>query len=365
MKETEISQLSKKKNELQQKIQLAGENVDEDILKEVSDIEDNISDLVAVKNREKVIEHFGSLAKNDGSKNINGMWALKKKVFPRNPPNLPVAKKDVNGMIITSHEDLKTLYLDTFVHRLRPRPIRQEYFDLFLLKEELCELRLRCSSLNKSALWTRAHLDKVLSSLKKNKSRDPHGMVNELFKPGIAGEKLVSSLLIMLNKIKTEITFPEFMESCNIVSIYKGKGGRMDLESERGIFIVNIVRSILMKLVYQDKYAIIDSSMSDSNVGARKKKSIRNHILIVNGVINEAVRNKSKNIDIQIMDYRQCFDSMWLKECINDFINAGVTDDALALIYEVNKKNKVADNTHTGLTAREGVQWGYMEFFYR
>ena len=82
VKETEISQLSKKKNELQQKIQLAGENVDEDILKEVSDIEDNISDLVAVKNREKVIEHFGSLAKNDGSKNINEMWALKKKVFP-------------------------------------------------------------------------------------------------------------------------------------------------------------------------------------------------------------------------------------------------------------------------------------------
>ena len=123
MKETEISQLSKKKNELQQKIQLAGENVDEDILKEVSDIEDNISDLVAVKNRDKVIENFGSLANNDGSKNINGMWALKKKVFPRNPPNLPVAKKDVNGRIITSHEDLKTLYLDTFVHRLRPRTI--------------------------------------------------------------------------------------------------------------------------------------------------------------------------------------------------------------------------------------------------
>ena len=170
--------------------------------------------------------------------------------------------------------------------------------------------------------------------MKNNKSRDPHGIVNELFKPGIAGEKLVSSLLIMLNKIKTEITFPEFMELCNIVSIYRGE--RMNLESERGIFIVNIIRSILMKMVYQDKYAIIDSSMSDSNVGARKKKSIRNHLFIVYGIINEAVRNKSKNIDMQIMDYSQCFDSMWLKECINDLYNAGVTDDALAIIYEAN-----------------------------
>ena len=90
---------------------------------------------------------------------------------------------------------------------------------------------------------------------------------------------MTSSLLIMLNKIKTEITFPEFMELCNIVSIYKGRGERMDLE--RGIFIVNIIRSILMKMVYQDKYAIIDSSMSVSNVGARKKKSIRNHLLFM------------------------------------------------------------------------------------
>ena len=42
------------------------------------------------------------------------------------------------------------------------------------------------------------------------------------------------------------------------------------------------------------------------------------------------------------MDYRQCFDSMWLKECINDLYNAGVTDDALALIFEANKNNQVA-----------------------
>ena len=49
--------------------------------------------------------------------------------------------------------------------------------------------------------------------------------------------------------------------------------------------------------------------MSDSNVGGRKKKNIRNHIFIVNGVINEALKKK-ENIDIEILDYRQCFDLM-------------------------------------------------------
>ena len=69
------------------------------------------------------------------------------------------------------------------------------------------------------------------------------------------------------------------MKFANIVSIYKGKGSKMELENERGIFIVNIFRSIMMKIVYNDKYSIVDGNMSDSNVGARRAKNIRNHIL--------------------------------------------------------------------------------------
>ena len=98
--------------------------------------------------------------------------------------------------------------------------------------------------------------------------------MNKLFKPGVGGQKLVSSLLTMLNRIKQEFTFPEFMEFSNIVSIYKGKGERMDLENDRGIFVVNFFRSILMKMVYRDKYLTIDKSMSDSNVGGRKASGI-------------------------------------------------------------------------------------------
>ena len=45
----------------------------------------------------------------------------------------------------------------------------------------------------------------------------------------------------------------------------------MDLSNDRGIFIVNIFRAILMKMIYQDNYDKIDKNMSDSNVGARKR----------------------------------------------------------------------------------------------
>ena len=111
-----------------------------------------------------------------------------------------------------------------------------------------------------------------------------------------------------------------------------------------------------MKLIYNDEYETIDTNMSDSNIGARKNKNIRNHIFIINGVINETLRSKKNCIDIQILDYRQCFDSMWLEECINDLYESGVDNPNLALIYEANKMNKVAVMTPNGLSRRENIE---------
>ena len=165
--------------------------------------------------------------------------------------------------------------MDTFKHRLRHRPIKDDLKHLEVLKEELCEKRLKFASMNKSKSWDSAKLHKVLSSLKKNKSRDAHGLINKIFKPGVAGVDLENSLLKMFEKIKHEISFPEFMQFVNIVCIYKGKGDKMDLQNDRGIFLVNVIKSIFMKMVWSEVYDILDDNMSDSNVGGRKKKNIR------------------------------------------------------------------------------------------
>ena len=50
-------------------------------------------------------------------------------------------------------------------------------------------------------------LEKVLKSLEKNKSRDPHG----LFKPGVVGQDLLKSLLMLFDKVKETMTIPTFM----------------------------------------------------------------------------------------------------------------------------------------------------------
>ena len=145
------------------------------------------------------------------------------------------------------------------------------------------------------------------------------------------------------------------MQLANIISIYKGKGVKNDLRNDRGIFIMNVFKSIMMKIIYNEEYEGINMNMSDSNIGARKMKNIRNHIFILNGIINEAIRN-GKSVDIQILDYRQCFDSMWLEDCINDMYDCGVKNRNLAVIYEANKVNKVAVMTPNGLTERRNIE---------
>ena len=49
----------------------------------------------------------------------------------------------------------------------------------------------------------------------------------------------------------------------------------LDMSSDSGIFILPVLRKILDKLTYLDKYPELDMAMSDSNIGARKNKNIR------------------------------------------------------------------------------------------
>ena len=93
------------------------------------------------------------------------------------------------------------------------------------------------------------------------------------------GQDLAAGLLDLVNGIKLNLFIPDPIQLANITTIYKNKGSRQDLQNDRGIFILTVIRKIIDNLVYVDKYDDIDLAMSDSNIGARKKKNIRNHFI--------------------------------------------------------------------------------------
>ena len=282
------------------------------------------------------------------------MWKLKKKVLPR-PPEVTTGKKDNEGRLITNPDKLKSLILNHFVDRLKHREMLPHLKKLQFLREEILSFRLENTKLNTSPEWSMKDLENVLKKLKNGKSRDPAGLVNEIFKLDNIGTDLKESILILMNKIKTEMEEPDFMEDANIVTIFKGKGSRSDLINDRGIFLLNILRTIKDKLIHEDIKDVLDKNMSDSQVGSRKEKGIRNHLFIAHSVINHAKQTKS-NIDITLYDLRQCFDGLWLEECLNDLYENGIKDDKLNMIFRGNQNNNVSVKLPIGESERVPIK---------
>ena len=164
------------------------------------------------------------------------------------------------------------------------------------------------------------------------------------------------SLLFMFNKIKQNKLIPFFMNLANITTVPK-RGSRLKLKNERGIFRVSVLRYILMRLMYNEKYPVIDINISDSQMGARKQKGCRNNIFIVNGIIHDVMSSKSKNpVLLQIYDYKQMFDAIHLEQAVSDIFNYGMDDDNLVLLYQANKEINMAVNTPNGLSERQTLE---------
>ena len=159
------------------------------------------------------------------------------------------------------------------------------FLDILILKSSLWSERLEHIKNKKSQNWTISHLDKVIKSLKKNQTRDPSGMINELLLPGVMGPDMKKAVLSLMNGVKNTGYFPPFMQMADICTIFKNRGSRLEMQNDRGVFILGVLKKAFDKMIYEDKYDHIALGMSDSNVGAQRKKNIKNHLFVVHGVI--------------------------------------------------------------------------------
>ena len=134
-------------------------------------------------------------------------------------------------------------------------------------------------------------------------------------------EDLITSITSLMNGVKETFHIPKFMTIQNITSIYKNNGkSRLDLENDRGIFLMTVFKKILDKLTYNDLYESLDSHMSDSNIGARKDNNIRNHLFIIYGIINNVNKSKDKCVEIQVFDLVKAFDSLSMENSMSDLV---------------------------------------------
>ena len=221
-----------------------------------------------------------------------------------------------------------------------------------MLQESLLRKRLAITRFRKTAPWAVKDVIAVMKSLKTNKSRDPHGMSPLLFKFSNAGADLIHSITVLMNRVKDQCFIPHLFTFKNVSAIYKNRGSKLDLDNDRGIMTTTVLNSILQKLIYKDIYPLVDENMSDSNVGARRGRNIRNHTFVVNSIIHDAAVKKTKPVDLAIMDFRKAFDILSPTVVNNDLYDLGIRNNELNLIYESDKNNHIAVKTPVGITER-------------
>ena len=132
-----------------------------------------------------------------------------------------MAKKDSNGNLISAPSQLKQLYIDEYVHRLRHREIKSSLDTLKTLKEDLWNRTFKILCESGSPDWTPEDVQKVLAKMKRNKCRDPLGFANELFMPGVCGPDLINAITLLANSSKNQVTTPNMLKPTNISTIYK------------------------------------------------------------------------------------------------------------------------------------------------
>ena len=324
--------------------------------KKIELIEEEIAEKVALQNRNIIVKNFKQLSDNCENVNLQKMWKLMKNLWPKNNSVIPTAKRNHRGKVVSGPTEIKNVLSREYKERLRSRPYRPDLKHFMGMKKTIFKMKMKLARSRKSKPWNMSDLERALSDLKKNKSRDFEGFINEIFKKDIIGDNLKISLLVMFNKLKVKQLIPTYYNFANITTVPK-LGSRIEPKNERGIFRIPVIRYIMMRLIYNMKYEKIDRSMSDCQMGARKKKGCKNNIFVINGLIHDVLKSKkNKAIVLQIYDYAQMFDSINLQQALSDIYDAGVDDDTLSLLYDANKEIQMSVKTTNGLTDRQTLQ---------
>ena len=328
---------------------------DEQSKEDLKDIEKELAEKIA--NNFKTIEaEAGKYDCEEGGFNSGKLWNLKKHLFPKHR-DPPTAMMDDAGNLVTSTDQINELAVQKLaIERLKNRPMKEGLEEMKKHKETICEANLERARNTKTPDWTVKEVTEVLKNLKTNVSRDPLGYANELFHPSVAGKDLITAITTLVNKIKKHQIFPKCLQLCNITSIWKRKGKRNSFDSYRGVFRVCVFRNILDRLIYTDEYHNVDSRLTDCNVGSRKLRNIRDHIFVMNAILNSVKNGNEDALDCQVFDVEKCHDSLWLHEVVNDLFDAGMKNDKLALLFLENSSAQVAVKNSSGISRRVTIR---------
>ena len=164
----------------------------------------------------------------------------------------------------------------------------------------------------------------------------------------------------MFNAAEDERKIPDQWRKMRIRTINKTSKGSTLKETQRGLFITNIVSKIYEKVKKLQNEEIINS-ISEMQMAGKKHHSVIHNIILVSAIIAENKKNRRPTY-MFFADAEKCFDKLWLKDCIVELAELGVPPIDLEMLYQMNKEAIVQINTPVGdidnITIEELVRQG-------
>lgn len=150
---------------------------------------------------------------------------------------------------------------------------------------------------------------KTIKKLKRRKAAGEDGITGEFFK--YLPERVQEELRAVINKIWEEGNLPEKWKIARIFPIHKA-GDENDVKNYRGISLLNLGYKILTNIManrirnWVEKEGII----KESQAGFRPKRGTRDHIFVLNALINNRLRKKKGKLYVAFVDFKAAFDKI-------------------------------------------------------
>ena len=186
-------------------------------------------------------------------------------------------------------------------------------------------------------------VENIISALKNNKATTE--FPNEILKRG--GEPMCQWIfLIVVNFWKSE-TVPRSWNLGIITTVYKGKGDREKLNFHRGITVSNSISMICEELINNRMSSLVQ--MTQAQGGSKKHSSTRDHLFILRGAIDHALRQKT-NLHVTFFDVAKAYDRADVEDMLVQAWEHGVKGKIWRLMKALNTELTAVIKTRHGMT---------------
>ena len=208
--------------------------------------------------------------------------------------------------------------------------------------------------------WSIAEVYEAIAHLPLGKASGPDQILNEHLRQAGA---MIPKIAALLNGCLDTGRIPSEWRNCLLTLISKGKGGRFDPTSWRGIAKRNVLSKLLSSLVSSKLEAYLDSksAIPEEQFGFRRGKST---LMACERLLSEIEKSTKKNFPLYVVfvDYRTAFDTASRSKIITKLNNFGVGGRLLHLLIAILQSGDVSIEDGTAVlpefTQTTGVAQG-------